>query len=191
MRRSTDVLRVTCTCARARHAIRTGPVESWFEVGRRGPTEAASHARLGHEPRPSDLLTISIVVLVLCAHPLPLPPSAREGPPEPGPHRSPHRSAAVSIPSFSYLPLFLTCPLSFPHFLSLFPPVSLRPRAFFILARGERVRDFWREKNIERRKRSSSRFGKCRKRIIVILKSDENSKWTGFRDDIRDNRTKT
>lgn len=122
MRRSTDVLRVTCTCARARHAIRTGPVESWFEVGRRGPTEAASHARLGHEPRPSDLLTISIVVLVLCAHPLPLPPSAREGPPEPGPHRSPHRSAAVSIPSFSYLPLFLTCPLSFPHFLCLFPP---------------------------------------------------------------------
>jgi len=29
-------------------------------LGRRGPTEGASHTRLGHEPRPSDLLKISI-----------------------------------------------------------------------------------------------------------------------------------
>lgn len=119
MRRSTDVLRVTCTCARARHAIRTGPVESWFEVGRRGPTEAASHARLGHEPRPSDLLTISIVVLVLCAHPLPLPPSAREGPPEPGPHRSPHRSPHRRFHSL----FFLSSALS--HLPPFLPPFSL------------------------------------------------------------------
>lgn len=33
--------------------------------GRRGPTEGASHTRLGHEPRPSDLLKISIALAPL------------------------------------------------------------------------------------------------------------------------------
>lgn len=65
------VRRVTCTCC-----ARGARWESWLEVGRRGPTERASHARLGHEPRPTDLLTISIVPLVLYPRPLPLPPSA-------------------------------------------------------------------------------------------------------------------
>lgn len=56
---------VSCELRVRARAYRTGPAESWFEVGRRGPTEGASHARLGHEPRPSDLLTISIALLVL------------------------------------------------------------------------------------------------------------------------------
>lgn len=42
-------------------------------LGQRGLTEGASHARLGHEPRPSDLLTISIVRAVRS----PLPGSFR------------------------------------------------------------------------------------------------------------------
>lgn len=44
-------------------------------LGRRGLTEGASHARLRHEPRPSDLLTISIVRAVHSPLRRLLPPS--------------------------------------------------------------------------------------------------------------------
>lgn len=61
------------------------PLPSWSRVrprrfdgprggylGRRGPTEGASHARLGHEPRPSDLLKISIALVLSYLSPSPL-----------------------------------------------------------------------------------------------------------------------
>lgn len=49
-----------------------GPRDGY--LGQRGLTEGASHARLGHEPRPSDLLTISIARAV--RSPPPPAPSA-------------------------------------------------------------------------------------------------------------------
>lgn len=84
-------------------AYRTGPAESWFEVGRRGPTEGASHARLGHEPRPSDLLTISIALLVLTPSHFRL--LRNRAPPTPPPFPSPPflPSAPSRLPPFLQL----------------------------------------------------------------------------------------
>lgn len=49
------------TCFRVRPQGFDGPRGEF--PGRRGSTEGASHTRLGHEPRPSDLLKISIALV--------------------------------------------------------------------------------------------------------------------------------
>lgn len=79
--------------------------------GRRGPTEGASHTRLGHEPRPSDLLKISIALV----HRPSRPPSrarrkAQTGPP----------STALLPPSRPVVPAL---------FFARVPPSFSPPRA--------------------------------------------------------------
>lgn len=75
-------------------------------LGQRGLTEGASHARLGHEPRPSDLLTISIARAV---HSTPPPhcsfrllrEESQTGPPYS--RGAPHPSRRRSLPPFPFL----------------------------------------------------------------------------------------
>lgn len=56
------------SCSRVRPQGCDGPRGDF--PGRRGPTEGASHTRLGHEPRPSDLLKISIAFVHRPSRPL-------------------------------------------------------------------------------------------------------------------------
>lgn len=70
--------------------------------GRRGPTEGASHARLGHEPRPSDLLKISIALVHRPPRPPPLTHDVRPKQAHHRRHSPPTHCAPVFLSFFSW-----------------------------------------------------------------------------------------
>lgn len=97
------------SCSRVRPQGFDGPRGDFPD--RRGPTEGASHTRLGHEPRPSDLLKISIALVHRPSHP---PSRAR-------------RKAQTGPPSTALLPPLH--PIAPALFFARVPPSFSLPRA--------------------------------------------------------------
>lgn len=107
------------SCSRVRPQGFDGPRGDF--PGRRGSTEGASHTRLGHEPRPSDLLKISIVLVRRPSR----PPSWT-------------RRKAQTGPPSTALPPPLHPDRSYSFFRSRVPPSFSLPRAQGPRGAGER-----------------------------------------------------